>query len=115
MPAADSRTELLQRAEVVARTHRERCDGTGYPAGLIPQVGRVCAICDVFDALASARPYKEPRPVSEALAEIAAPARAPARPRARRRVPRAVAGGRAAGARGRAGRGGALNPRLGSL
>ena len=72
MPAADSRTELLQRAEVVARTHRERCDGTGYPAGLIPQVGRVCAICDVFEALASARPYKEPRPVSEALAEIAA-------------------------------------------
>jgi CHASE2 domain-containing sensor protein len=71
---ADSRTELLQVAEVVARTHHERWDGTGYPAGLageeIPLVGRICTIADVFDAFTSARPYKKAWTVAEALAEI---------------------------------------------
>jgi hypothetical protein len=73
---ADSPTKLLQLAEVIARTHHERWDGAGYPAGLagedIPLVGRICTICDVFDALTSARPYKEAWPVEDALAEIAA-------------------------------------------
>jgi CHASE2 domain-containing sensor protein len=72
---ADSRSELLQVAESIARTHHERWDGTGYPARLrgedIPIAGRICSICDVFDALVSPRPYKEAWPVADALAEIA--------------------------------------------
>jgi CHASE2 domain-containing sensor protein len=73
---SDSPSELLQLAEEIARTHHERWDGAGYPRGLrgeeIPLAGRICAICDVYDALVSPRPYKDPWSQPEALAEIAA-------------------------------------------
>jgi response regulator RpfG family c-di-GMP phosphodiesterase len=72
---AGSRSPLVQMGEVIARTHHERWDGSGYPAGLagddIPLVGRICAVADVFDALISARPYKPAWTVDETLAEIA--------------------------------------------
>jgi HD-GYP domain-containing protein (c-di-GMP phosphodiesterase class II) len=69
-----SRSPVVRMAEVIARTHHEKWDGTGYPEGLrgetIPLVARICAVCDVFDALVSDRPYKEAWLVEDALREI---------------------------------------------
>jgi putative nucleotidyltransferase with HDIG domain len=69
-----SSAPVLQMAAVVAATHHERWDGTGYPVGLagtaIPLVGRVVAVADVFDALTHERPYKAAWPTDEALAEL---------------------------------------------
>jgi putative two-component system response regulator len=60
---AGSDVELLDLAAVMALTHHERIDGTGYPARLtgdeIPIEGRICAIADVFDALTSDRVYRQ--------------------------------------------------------
>jgi putative two-component system response regulator len=64
----------IKLAEVIALTHHERFDGTGYPRGLkgrsIPLAGRIVAIADVFDALMSKRPYKEPFPLDKSLGII---------------------------------------------
>lgn len=55
-------SELLKMAKLIAESHHEKWDGTGYPHGLqgeqIPLGGRIVAIGDVFDALTSNRPYK---------------------------------------------------------
>ena len=71
---ANGRFGVLRMAEVIARTHHERWDGTGYPNRLagdaIPWVGRVTALADVFDALTHERPYKKAWPVPDAVAEI---------------------------------------------
>ncbi|MFC1705949.1 HD domain-containing phosphohydrolase [Planctomycetota bacterium] len=69
-----STISLLQLSEVIALTHHERWDGTGYPRRLkgedIPLVGRVTAVADVFDALTSKRCYKDPMPLEKACGII---------------------------------------------
>ncbi len=61
---------FLAMAAVIARGHHERFNGSGYPASLagmeIPLCARIVALADVFDALTSQRPYKEPFPVDVA-------------------------------------------------
>jgi putative two-component system response regulator len=65
---------FLGYASVIADTHHERWDGGGYPEGLkgqtIPLAGRLMAIADVYDALISIRPYKQPMSPTEAAEEI---------------------------------------------
>lgn len=66
----NSTTLLTQTAEIVAASHHEKYDGSGYPKGLkgdeIPLYGRIVAVADVFDALTSVRPYKKAWSIAEA-------------------------------------------------
>jgi hypothetical protein len=69
-----SENDEFRAAREVARAHHERWDGTGYPDGLagedIPLAARIVAVCDVYDALISERPYKQAWPHGDAIAEI---------------------------------------------
>jgi len=60
----DSKSEFLKEGAIIALSHHEKYNGFGYPNGIkaksIPLSGRIVAIADVFDALTSKRPYKEP-------------------------------------------------------
>lgn len=66
------KSDWLQRARDVVEYHHEKFDGSGYLKGLageaIPVTARIFAIVDVFDALTSRRPYKEPFSFAEAMA-----------------------------------------------
>lgn len=70
----DHPADMLLQARDIALTHHEHWDGRGYPLGLqeeaIPLAGRIAAICDVFDALTSERPYKKAWSPEDALAHI---------------------------------------------
>ncbi len=69
-----SNSPVMKMARIIAWTHQEKWDGSGYPRHLkgndIPFVGQICAVCDVFDALTSDRPYKKAWTVSQAIDEM---------------------------------------------
>ena len=66
-----SKSELLNLAATIARMHHEKYDGSGYTSGLsgeqIPLEGRMAAIADAFDALASHRVYKPALPIENVV------------------------------------------------
>ena len=70
----NSTSDFIKMGKVIAITHHEKWDGSGYPNGLagvkIPIEGRIVALADVFDALTTRRPYKEPFPNEKAFAII---------------------------------------------
>ncbi len=61
---SNSQSRYIQTGSIIALSHHEKFDGTGYPHGIvgidIPLVARIVAVADVYDALVSNRPYKEP-------------------------------------------------------
>lgn len=72
---AGSKSKFMCMGADIALGHHEKFDGSGYPNGLaghdIPLASRIVAIADVYDALTSSRPYKQPWPAEKALGHIA--------------------------------------------
>jgi len=66
-----SKSSILKNAGIIALSHHEKWDGSGYPLGLkgddIHLYGRITAISDVFDALTMSRPYKKAWPLEDAV------------------------------------------------
>jgi putative two-component system response regulator len=64
-------SDYINMGAIIALSHHEKWDGSGYPSGLsgedIPVAGRICAVADVFDALTNKRPYKDAFSVEKSL------------------------------------------------
>ena len=69
-----SRSNILNLGRLIALSHHEKWDGSGYPNGtreiMIPLEGRIVALVDVYDTLISKRCYKDPMPIEKALSII---------------------------------------------
>lgn len=75
---AEGRGTVLQLAALIARSHQERWDGSGYPDRLrgedIPLEGRIVGLADAFDGMVSHRVYKAARPFDDAVEALQAAA-----------------------------------------
>ena len=71
-----NKAEWIKEAVDVVGYHHEKYDGSGYNSGIeggtVPVIARIFAIADVFDALGSRRPYKEPLSYDETMEIIRA-------------------------------------------
>lgn len=71
---AKSDAPLFVLAAEIALRHHERWDGTGYPDGMagatIPLSARIVALADVFDAMVTKRPYKQPWPIDQVMTTL---------------------------------------------
>jgi putative two-component system response regulator len=69
-PLAHESPDVLR----IVRSHHERLDGRGFPDGLrgerIPIEARIVAVADSFDAMTTRRPYREARPLDDAMLEL---------------------------------------------
>jgi putative two-component system response regulator len=65
---------LLRNVRPIVRSHHERLDGSGYPDELrgdaIPLLAQIMGVVDVYDALTTKRPYREPLSVADACEEL---------------------------------------------
>jgi two-component system response regulator RpfG len=72
----DSSSRVVQLGATVARCHRERWDGGGYPDGMrgdeIPLPARIVGVASVFEAMTSERPYRPAHSTKEAFAALQA-------------------------------------------
>jgi putative nucleotidyltransferase with HDIG domain len=70
-----ARMRFIPAAVDGVRSHHERWDGSGYPLGLrgveIPPLGRLVALCDSYDAMIGARPFRNRKPAHVARQELA--------------------------------------------
>lgn len=66
-----NKAEWLKEAVDIVGYHHEKFDGSGYDSGIeggvVPKIARIFIIADVFDALSSRRPYKEPYSYDETM------------------------------------------------
>jgi putative two-component system response regulator len=66
-----SRLPSLELVSQFVRSHHERWDGTGYPSGLagerVPWGARLIGVAEIYDALTTSRPYRQPGPPEQAL------------------------------------------------
>ena len=58
----------------IVKHHHEKYDGNGYPKGLsssnIPDIGRIIAVADAYDAMTSKRSYRDILPQEKVRSEI---------------------------------------------